>query len=106
MGRLRYTISRYDTIPIPEIDPNVQPKYIKRFILYDHYGERIVSEPFEERSPQHEAMIQLMDDMNVYEDGEFIAYNMEMMDYIGITTFSPRHTYKHIETIDLKEKNN
>ena len=89
----RYTISRYDSIPIPNDNPDAQVEYVKRFILYDHFGDRIISEPFEERSSEHEKMISYVDEMNAYADAEFKAYNMEILEYVGATTFLANHTY-------------
>lgn len=104
MKKTRYTISRYDTVPIPNDKPEGPVKYLKRFILYDHFGERIISAPFEERSAEHESMIKLIDEMNAYADAEFKAYNMEIMEYVGFTTILPKYTYNHVETINWEEK--
>lgn len=99
----RYTISRYDAVRVSNENPDLPPTYLKRFVLYDHLLDRLISEPFIEKSEEHDLVGKMIERMNNSNDDEFRAYNNELLDYLGKVTFSTDSTYKQKKFIEWKE---
>lgn len=77
----RYTISHYDSIVNQNIHP-ASPEYVKRFVMYDHICNTIVSDPVIERSGDHVRMIEELVIINKVDRDEFWFYNNELKDWL------------------------
>jgi len=78
----RFTISMFDTIPNPNATETDRVQRLKRYVLYDHMKNKIVSQPITKDSPEY---FDLLNDYRLNSDhltAEFHDYNIALQEYL------------------------
>lgn len=79
----RYSIVLLDTIPNPKKEQLSFREYVKRYVVYDGWMDKIVSPAVIEGSPEWLLMVRLNTVRNDNHTKEFKDYNQQLYQYLN-----------------------